>query len=472
MNAKRLSFGLIALIAVACSDGASPNGSGSGGASAVGAGGSESHLGAGGGVMTSGGAPGVGGATVGDGSGGAPDHTGGSFGSGGRAAASGGSTMGAGGQPSGPGWLPSWACSIQGYESTKADHQPPIALPNNTLRQFVYPTYDGTEVRIQLSNEKGEAPLDLAQVHIALPTSNSGIDPNSDTAFTFSGSPSVTIPAGETVWSDGVNFELKRAQKVALSVQFGAQVPQELTTHPGSRSTSFFANGDAVAQEMLGDQSRDRWYFINALAVMAPEEASAIAILGDSITDGYGILNSYERWPDIFTLAVGNDAMLKDKVSVLNFGMGANELTNSTEDQDAGQLRFVRDVLPREKVKWLIILEGVNDINNDVEAQPIIDAYQEIITQAHAKGIEVFISPITPMGSDNTVRNTVNDWIRANAGDGGLFEGVIDFDEAVRDPNNVHSILPAYQRNDGDMLHPAAPGYAAMGNAVELSLFY
>jgi lysophospholipase L1-like esterase len=373
-----------------------------------------------------------------------------------------------GGAAGGLEWLPSWATTIQ---RTEPNNLPP-PLANTTLRQFVWPTVSGREIRIQLSNEKGTTPVDILQVHIAMaltqdnPANSGGqIDTSTDAAFTFNGVENVTIPAGQTVWSDALDFPLQEIRLTAVSMQFGGAVPVEITGHPGARTTSYVVNGDAVAQQGLaGAQTRDRWYFINAIEVMAPSDAYAIALLGDSITDGYGVLNQFSRWCDYMTLAIQNDARIADNRSVLNFGMGANNLTSSNTNQDAGVIRFERDVLTRDKIKWLVVFEGINDIIGGVQAQPIIDAYRQIIQKAHEKGILVYGSPITPNGP-SAVRTAVNDWVRTS----GEFDQVIDFDATIRDPNNVDAILPMYN-NDG--LHPSIAGYEAMGNSVDLSLFY
>ena len=366
-------------------------------------------------------------------------------------------------------WLPSWATTIQ---STETANLPP-ALPNNTLRQFVWPTFSGQEIRIQLSNEKGASAVQIQKVHIAraLTQANPGnsggqIEPATDAGFTFNGLANVTIPAGGTVWSDALAFPLQEVQLTAVTMQFGNGVPPEVTGHPGARTTSYIANGDAVAaQALAGAQTRDRWYFINAIEVMAPADAYAIAVLGDSITDGYGVLNQFARWTDYLTLRIQGDPTIADARSVLNFGMGANNLTVSGDFQDSGVVRFGRDVLTRDKIKWLVVLEGINDIvYSNVQAQPIIDAYGQIIQRAREQGILVYGSPITPNGSAG-VRAQVNQWVRTS----GAFDEVIDLETAIADPNNPNSILARF---NNDNLHPNATGYEAMAAAVDLSLFY
>lgn len=481
---RRLSALVLSLLLnTACSDeaaspqggsGAASNVGGAGAGAAAGAGagaaggaGAVGGAGAGGGAAGAGGLNGGGGSTAGTGgdlaNGGGGNGAGGSAGVGGSAGASGGSDNGSE-------WVPSWATTIQRVE---ANNKPTTPLAGNTLRQFLWPTLSGTKIRIQLSNERGNGPVDIAKVHIAMaktagdPNNSMGaIDASTDAAFTFNGMPNVTIPVGQTVWSDALDFSLQEVKLTAVTMQFGATVPSDITGHPGSRTTSYIANGDAVAAETLNSvETRDRWYFINAIEVMAPPDVFAIALLGDSITDGYGTLNDFSRWPDFLTRRLKEDPERATKRTVLNFGMGANTLTGDVGgDQDPGIVRFERDVLKRDKIKWLIVLEGVNDINNGVQAQALISAYESIISQAEAKGIKVYISPITPMHQNNAVRNSVNQWIRSSAN---YNEGV-DLDLAIRDPSNPNNMLPAYRNDD---LHPSKAGYKAMADSIDLSLF-
>ncbi len=459
------------------SGGGAPSGGGTGGvagSSSGGVAGTGSPTGGQGGAATGGsGTGGVGGTGAGTGgTGGTPTGGTGGGGTNGGAGAGGAGAGGSGNAGGGSGtmeWLPSWATTIQGYESSKADHVPPIALPNNTLRQFVWPTFAGSQIRLQLSNEKGAEPLQIQKAAIALATGTTGnsmgaIDAASSQPLTFNGMPNVTIAAGQTAWSDGVAFPLAAMKLTAVTVQFGAMVPAELTTHPGSRTTSYFGNGDGVASGSApSGGTRERWYFINAIEVMAPADAFALGCLGDSITDGYGIINTFQRWTDALTTRIQADDNLKNKVSVLNFGMGANNLTSGGADMDAGKDRFRRDVLARPKVKWVIVLEGVNDINGGVQATAITNAYKEIVMGGHAAQRKIFGSPITPMGSNNAVRNSVNMSVRTE----NIFDAVIDFDAAIRDSANQDNIATMY---NNDNLHPNAAGYAKMADAVNLAL--
>lgn len=436
--------------------GCTPNGEGgSGGGGGSGSGGAN----AGGTTSAEGGTTGLGG-----------DTSAGGAGLGGATGTGGGSTE--------MEWLPSWATTIQ---KTEERNLPPT-LNNNTLRQFIWPTYSGSQVRLQLSNEKGNSAVDISKVHIAIAgSSGSQIDTATDTAFTFNGSPSTSIPAGETAWTDAVDFPLVEMKLTAVTIQFGSTVPMSAVTgHPGSRTTSYIGTGDVVADATITGDTRERWYFIDTLEVMAPPDAFAIGVLGDSITDGYGVdatKNDFARWTDFLTIAVNEDATIKDKVSVLNFGMGANSLLNSGAEQDSGLVRFDRDVIGRKaKIRWVIVLEGVNDIGkssdtslvNKVEA-----AYQQLVEKGNAEGILVYGSPITPFagnaeyaqGQALTMRNDINKWVRES----NTFDAVVDLAEAVADPSNKDRLLDSLS-NDG--LHPSKAGYEAMGKAVDLSLFY
>jgi lysophospholipase L1-like esterase len=453
---RRPSFLFLWLTLSTACGGGGPNPPGSGGSPAVGGSPATGGQSANGGTETGGtGTGGAGGTPAVGGSGGT--STGGDA---------------SGGGPAGMEWLPSWATTMQLTEPD--NNPPPPGLANNTLRQFLWPTVSGSQIRVQLSNERGDVPVDIARVHIAKaktgsnPNDSQGqIDATTDAAFTFGGEPSVTIPVGATVWSDPLDFALEDITLTAISMHFGATVPEDVTGHPGARTLSYVASGDAVAEEALSNAAtKERWYFINAIEVMAPADAFAIALLGDSITDGYGTLNDFSRWTDFLTLALKEDPALASKRSVLNFGMGGNCLTSSSQYQDSGLDRFARDVLGRDKIRWLVVLEGVNDITSGVQAGTITGAYQSIIDAGEAAGIEVFVSPLTPMNAQNSpVRGTMNDWIRASQN----YDAGIDFDLAIRDPGSPTNMLAPFKNDD---LHPSILGYQAMGESIDLTLFY
>ncbi len=383
--------------------------------------------------------------------------------------------MGEGGSGAAPvptmDWLTSWGTSIQSMEPSNM----PPPLGDKTLRQYVWLTFSGDTIRLELSNEKGSAPVEVTKVHIAKAGQMAGsIDTGSDAEFTFGGTADVTIPAGEAVWSDPLDYPVVELDRMAITMHFSS-VPAEITGHPGARNTSYIGDGDVVSDGAVGGDTRDRWYFINTIDVMAPADTYTVALLGDSITDGYGIMNTFERWPDFLTLAIKEDSEVADKLSVLNLGMGANSLLTPTDHMDAGIDRFRRDVLGVPKIKWLIVLMGVNDIGEQTDlglADQVTAAYQQIVEESHAEGILVYGSPITPFkghsyqgGQALTIRNNINDWVINE----GTFDELIRLDEAVADPGDPEQLL---QRFSNDLLHPNALGYEAMGYAVDTSLFH
>lgn len=375
------------------------------------------------------------------------------------------------GTPGEQAWLPSWATTNQRTE----DKNEPPPLTGRTLRQFVWPSYSGGQIRVQLSNQRGELPAEIAKVHVAkaLPLYIGEIDPTTDIELTWGGEVAVTIAPGETVWSDPIAFDLVEMTPVAITMFF-TTAPLDVTGHPGSRTTSYIGEGDLVTEPSFTGETRDRWYFIEAIEVMAPEDAYAIAILGDSITDGYGILNEFARWPDFFNRSVNLDAALADSRSVLNFGMGGNCLTapGENDDMDSGLVRFERDVLGRkDKIRWLIVFIGVNDmIYCGASADTITAAYQDIIDRSHAEGIAVYGVTITPFeshtqGDPLLVREAVNTWITTS----NAFDAVLDFSSVVADPRKPSQLNPPLS-NDG--LHPNAAGYEALADSIDPSLFY
>lgn len=381
-------------------------------------------------------------------------------------------------------WLPSWGTTIQRTEVKNLPNNgadPKTSWTDKTVRQFVWPTFSGNEIRIRLNNEKGESPLEVKKLHIAKAktsgdpgNSNGQIDATTDTAFTFGGMAGVTVPAGMAVWSDAVEFPLEEIKLTAITMQLGASVPTGVTGHPGARTTTYFANGDAVATEALtGATTIDRWYFIETLEVMAPNDAYTIAAFGDSITDGYGILNKFERWPDYLTLRIKQDPVLGPKRSVVNFGMGANNLTTDSTDesnasivtQDSGLKRFDRDVITSAKIKWVIIFEGVNDMTySNVTGNTLNDAYSSMIVKAHDKGIFAYGATILPCDSGlcPAERTVVNNWIKTS----GEYDAALDFAGVVSTSENVWN-----NTYKNDALHPNSNGYKALADSIDLSLF-
>ncbi|HLH01738.1 MAG TPA: SGNH/GDSL hydrolase family protein [Bryobacteraceae bacterium] len=376
-------------------------------------------------------------------------------------------------------WVGSWACSQQIPEPQNA--LAPKDLENATLRQIVHLPIGGSALRVHLSNAFGSAPLTLISVSIARPRSahSAAIDPATNHGLTFAGHADVTIPAGAEYISDPLPYITAPGDDVAISI-FYRDPPERQTGHPGSRATSYIAHGNlASAPDLPGAKTVDHWYQISAIDVLTGDAALAVVTLGDSITDGHGATtNGNNRWPDILARRLPH-------VGVLNAGIGGNRLLDDGLGPNA-LARFDRDVLAQTGVRYVIVLEGVNDLGTALRHGPvapeehaalvrrILDAYDQLITRAHAHHLRIYGGTITPYaGSDyyhpdaaaEADRQQINAWIRAP----GHFDEVVDFDKALRDPAHPDRLRPEF--DSGDHLHPSPAGYAAMARAIPLAFF-
>lgn len=381
-------------------------------------------------------------------------------------------------------WVGSWATSQQIAEPHNSI--PAEELRDLTLRQIVRLTLGGPQVRVRISNRYGVAPLRFTTVHIARPVSpaSAAIVPGTDKVVTFAGATDVTVPNGSDYISDPVAFPVTALSDLAITMHLET-VPTQQTGHPGSRATSYLAHGDVVAAESLPDaKTINHWYFIAGVDVPATSQAGAVVVFGDSITDGYGTTtNGNDRWPDHLAKRFQASAPTQS-LSVLNHGIGGNHLLTDGLGPNA-LARFPHDALLQPGVRTIIVFEGVNDLGGLTRLGEVSEAehknlvhrmiasYEQMIARAHANGIKIIGATITPfVGSDyyhpgpatEADRQAVNEWIRKP----GNFDGVIDFDSVVRDPQRPERLLPTF--DCGDHLHPSLAGYAAMANAVPLDL--
>lgn len=382
-------------------------------------------------------------------------------------------------------WVGSWSASQQLAEprnSLSADD-----LRDATLRQVVHLSIGGTELRVHVSNRFSTAPLHFSSIHVARPISAASekIVAASDKALQFSGSSDVTIPAGADYVSDPVAFPVTAQADLAITLHADA-LPAEQTGHPGSRATSYLARGDLVSAGELPDAKKvEHWYFIAGVDVAAPRGAASVVALGDSITDGHGATtDGNNRWPDVLATRL-ETAGAKKTLAVLNQGIGGNRLLLDGLGPNA-LARFDHDVLAQAGVRYLIVLEGINDIGtltrdadvpdteHDALVHRMLAAYEQVITRARTHGIKVIGATILPfVGSQyyhpgpksEEDRQAVNRWIRAP----GHFDAIIDFDKVTRDPEHPDRLIPAF--DSGDHLHPSPAGYRAMADAVPVSLF-
>lgn len=380
-----------------------------------------------------------------------------------------------------PHWTASWAASQQIPEP--ANSVAPADLTDATLRQIVHLSIGGKQLRVHLSNAFGTQPLHITAAHIARPVSpaSAAIVASSDTPLLFSGHADVTIPAGADYVSDPVDFPMAPLSNLAVTIHYDAAPAQE-TGHPGSRTTSYIVHGDAVSQaDLPGAKTYDHWYQLSAVDVAANDQV--VVALGDSITDGHNVItNTDGRWTDVLAQRL---VAAHRHIAVLNEGIGGNHLLTDGLGPNA-LARFDRDVLSPAGVRYVIVLEGINDLGklsltpNPTPAdhaalvQGIIGAFQQIVMRAHAHGIKVIGATIMPfIGSqyyhpgpaNEADRLAVNRWIRTP----GNFDAVVDFDALMRDPANPGQLVQGL--GSDDFLHPTPQGYAAMGNAIPLSLF-
>jgi len=370
-------------------------------------------------------------------------------------------------------WVGTWGC---GPQLTEPGNLPPTPLANSTLRQFVHVTIGGSHLRVRLSNAYGTNSLTINSAHVALAAgAGSGgtgtINPATDRALTFHGAPAVVIPPGEVVWSDPFDYGLPALTNLAVSLYFGNISATTINGHPGSRTTSYIQSGNVVsAASMPSAATTQHWYIITGVDALADTSSHALVTLGDSITDGRGSdTDGNDRWPDDLAARLTTNPPTAT-ASVLNQGIGGGGVYGGLGP--AALNRFDRDVLNQSGVRWLIVFIGVNDIGGGTGSSSLIAAYTQWAGKAHARGLLAYGATITPFGGNSyytsaneATRQAVNAWFRTN----NVYDGLIDFDTVVRDPNAQTNLLAAYNSGDGLHLNPA--GYQAMANAVNLTLF-
>jgi lysophospholipase L1-like esterase len=374
-------------------------------------------------------------------------------------------------------WVGTWSAAPQIVE--QANMPPSPGLTNNSLRQILRVSIGGDSLRVKLTNDSSAEAISISSATIAVSTGGSAIDEATIKNLRFGGTSSVTIGAHSTAYSDPVKFEVTPRMTLAITLYFG-KTPSTIIGHPGSRTGSFLLAGDQSASVDFSEAARiDHWYVISTVEVWAPASAAAVAILGNSITDGRGSITDLQnRWPDVLSERLIKNAGT-EQVAVLNQGIGGNCVLSGGLGP-TGVSRFKRDILDPNGVKWAIIFEGVNDIGsvkNDsaaaLTATQLVNAFTRMIADAHAKNLKVYGATIMPFGghagyanpSSEACRQRVNHWIRT----GGFYDAVIDFDKITRSSSDSSKLGIATHQNDG--LHPTADGYKLMGESIDLKLF-
>ncbi|MFE6366014.1 SGNH/GDSL hydrolase family protein [Streptomyces sp. NPDC057806] len=390
-------------------------------------------------------------------------------------------------------WVNTWTAMPQ---LTEPGNMPPppftqedAVLVDSTLRQTVRVTVGGERIRLRFSNAFGGAPLPITSVSVARPVDGragvTGIEPSSARTVTFQGGASTTVPVGAQAVSDPLPFDVAAGSNLTVTTYLAeGQASRDITSHPGSRTTSHLLAGDHVdAVDLAGATPTDHWYFLSGIETWAPRRTAAVVVVGDSLTDGRGsTTNMNNRWPDQFLDRLLSRSGGTADTAVLNQAAGGNRVLNDGLGPNL-LARLDRDVLAQSGVEWLVVFEGINDIGTapatpaaqkDVAAR-LIAAYEQIVVRAHAHGIEVYGATLLPFGGNEMyddaeglreeARRTVNAWIR----DSGRFDAVIDFDAAVRDPAAPERLL--HSADGGDHLHLNPHGYGLLADAVPVRLF-
>lgn len=372
-------------------------------------------------------------------------------------------------------WVTTWATALQVAEPHNCPPEPYLA--DNSFRQILQVSIAGKELRLHLSNIFNTDETEIKGVEIAVARtmgSSPEIDESTSVSLTFNGRKSVTMAAGAEVVSDPVKFKLAERMNLAVTIHYGRISQTTLTSHPGSRTTSYIASGNTT-DFSSPVATTDHWYTISSIDVVPKKKhAAAVCVLGDSITDGRGTTtNGQDRWTDQLSR---NLLANKMNLSVLNFGLGGNCILRGGLGPTA-QSRYARDLFDKCGVKYIILYEGVNDLGGSRDAletaEGIKKVWSRIVEEAHQRGIKVFGATVTAFkgngyyrGNHEEGRAALNEWIRTS----GVFDGVIDFDAMTRDTEDPERLNPAFLF-ENDWLHLNASGYETMGRGIDLNLF-
>lgn len=367
-------------------------------------------------------------------------------------------------------WVGTWATAPQTVVKSFMPYN--NCMTNRSVRQVVKVSIGGDVIRLKLSNIYSMQPVEIRSIYIAHAKDSSDIDAKTAQYFKFGNSYKTVIPAGKQIVSDALKFNLRNLERVAITINY-TSAPEVPTVHMGSRTTSYIMKGVTNAHSNFAKAFRENhWYNISGIDVYTmSNNMSAIAIIGNSITDGKcSTDNAQNRWPDVMSEML----QLKHKITnqgVLNLGIGNNRITVPGGFGALAKERFDRDILMQSGVKKVVIFEGVNDIgaarsgSSETVARQIIESIQGMMKKAKARKMKVYLGTITPFKGagyythfHEAARLYVNDWIRSQAKN---VDGILDFAKLLQDPNDDRRMKREYASND--WLHPNPTGYKAMG---------
>lgn len=370
------------------------------------------------------------------------------------------------------GWIGTWATAPQTVVKSFMPYN--NNMSNRSVRQVVKVSIGGDMIRLKLSNIYSTEPVVIRSIYIAHAKDSFAIDPKSAKYLKFSNQYKVTIPAGKSITSDALPYNLKPLQRLAITINY-TSAPTVPTVHMGSRTTSYIMKGVTNAHSNFEKAFRENhWYNISGIDIYTMRtDLSSIAIIGNSITDGKcSTDNAQNRWPDVMSEML----QLKYKITnqgVLNLGIGNNRVVVPGGFGALAKERFDKDVLAQAGVKKVIIFEGINDIGaaksgySETVARQLIESYQAMIKKAKARRLKVYLGTITPFKGagyyspfHEAARQTVNEWIRNQAKNKEV-DGILDFAKLLQDPKDDRRMKKEYVSND--WLHPNPTGYKAMG---------
>jgi lysophospholipase L1-like esterase len=389
--------------------------------------------------------------------------------------------------PAGTHWVASWAAAASPQLPDEAERaKGNLELENQTIREIVHLSLGGSSIRIRLSNQFGNETVNIGAAHVATCAQGAAIVPGSDHVLTFSGRTNFAIPPNAPLLSDPVDLNVAPESNLCISL-FVPKKTSAAGIHYDARQKNYLVTGDGTAAPDLHKAvTITHWVFLGGVDVASPESAGTVVAFGDSNTDGAAsTLDANHRWPNILADRLQNEHR---DLAVVDGGIGGNRILHDASPQVAFGVnalsRFERDALAEPGAKYVIVLEGINDLGHPGQSAPLSQAVtaddliaglKQMIERAHEHQVKIFGATLTPFEGTpfpgyytpekEKERVRLNDWIRNS----GAFDGVVDFEKTVQDPAKPTHMLAAY--DSGDHLHPNDAGYKAMGDAVSLDLF-